>query len=208
VDSGQPHTTLKVPSAQVLKAVLELWQGAKKKADVVLVLDISGSMNGEKLARAKAGAHRLVEGLRDDDRLSLLAFNNRLYWLKQGVKVADGRAAVLSLLDGLDATGGTAFYDAVAAGYAWLREHPTPDHIAALVVLTDGADTNSRMRLDPLLDRIRLSEASPIRIFPIGYGAEVSQGVMERIAGATQVEAYQGDPENIDKVFFDISTYF
>ena len=99
-------------------------------------------------------------------------------------------------------------YDAVAAAYEWLKAHPAPDYIAAVVVLTDGADTNSHTPLDSLVEQVHLGDASPVRIFPIGYGSEVSQGVMERIAEAIQVKAYQGNPENIDKVFFNISTFF
>jgi Ca-activated chloride channel homolog len=208
VDIKQPRTTLKVPSAKVLRAVLGLWKEAKKKADLVLVLDVSGSMKGERLTRVKAGAHRLVESLGDGDRLSLLAFNDRLYWLKQGIAVRDGRQAALGMIDQLDAGGGTALYDAVFAAYSWLREHPAPDYIEAVVVLTDGADTNSSLGIGPLLQRIRLAEDSPIRIFPIGYGADASRQVMQSIADTTQVSAYEGDPQNIDKVFADISTFF
>jgi Ca-activated chloride channel family protein len=208
VDLGQPKTVLRVPPAKVMREVLKLWQGAKKKADLVLVLDISGSMRGDKLARAKQAAQRLVQGLGTDDRVSLLAFNNNLYWMKQGVRAGPGRDSVLAMIDALDAFGGTSFYDAIADAYAYLKQEPAADSIPAVVVLTDGADSHSQLKLEPLLARIRLTRDSEIRVFPIGYGAKVAKDVMERIAGATQVKAYQGTPENIDKVFFDISTFF
>ena len=55
VDPKQPQTTLEVPSATVIKAAVDLWRKRKKHANVVLPIDISGSMRGKKINNAKAG---------------------------------------------------------------------------------------------------------------------------------------------------------
>jgi Ca-activated chloride channel family protein len=208
VDPNEPRTTLKVPKAKVVRAVLDLWQERKKHADVVLVMDISGSMRGEKMRNAREGALRLLEVMGDADRFSLLAFNNRLNWLARGKGVGEGREQLERQIKGLFAAGGTALYDAVAAAHAYLRDAGDADMIAAVVVLTDGADTNSELELEGLLDRLPLSESNAIRVFPIGYGKGASQQVLSFIADATQTQAYSGDPQSIEKVFKDISTFF
>ncbi len=80
--------------------------------------------------------------------------------------------------------------------------------VAAVVVLTDGADSGSRTKYGNMLREIKLSDDQPIRVFPIAYAKGASLKVLEAIADATQTKAYSGDPRNIDKVFKDISTFF
>src|SRR5579872_4142511 len=66
VDPKEPKTTLEVPSADVINAALEMWKQDKKTADVVLVLDTSGSMVEEqKMQNAREGAKQLVSMLDD-----------------------------------------------------------------------------------------------------------------------------------------------
>src|SRR5499433_2865094 len=61
MDPKEPKTTLEVPPADVINSVLESWKEHKKSADVVLVLDTSGSMNEEqKMQNAREGAKQLV----------------------------------------------------------------------------------------------------------------------------------------------------
>ena len=139
---------------------------------------------------------------------SILAFNNKLYWVGEGMSVGEDRTKAESLIKRLRASGGTALYDAIAGAYTHLMEPPAENRIAAVVVLTDGKDTNRKLKLPDLLGQIAVSETSTVRVFPIGYGSQVNQAVMQQIAESTKVNAYQGDPANIQKIFFDISTYF
>src|SRR5262249_11051062 len=55
-DPKQPQTLLEVPPGEVLRKLLEVWQIAKRRTDVVLVFDKSGSMRGKPLEEAKQGA--------------------------------------------------------------------------------------------------------------------------------------------------------
>src|SRR6266436_3202255 len=83
VDPREPKTTLEVPSVPVIDAILNLWQAKKKAANVVLVMDTSGSMNDDgKIQSAREGAKQLVNLLSDGDRLSLLPFNHTVAWAK------------------------------------------------------------------------------------------------------------------------------
>jgi Ca-activated chloride channel family protein len=54
VDPAQPKTVLEVPSAEVIVGIQQLWRKqAKKPVDLVVVMDISGSMEGEKINAAR-----------------------------------------------------------------------------------------------------------------------------------------------------------
>ena len=213
-DPAEPRTTLAVPPAEVMEAAIALWRKNKKHADVALVLDTSGSMRGERLENAKAGADQLVQMLGEGDRLSIAPFNGTVNWAMKDAPVATGKAKAEAALTSLFADGDTALYDAVAAAY----DHQAAAEagrgvISAVVVLTDGEDTASATKLDALLAKIRTSEESrgagkTVRVFTIGYGGEANAKVLKDIADATDGKTYVGTPQNIREVFKDIATFF
>jgi Ca-activated chloride channel family protein len=212
VNPAEPKTTLEVPSPQVMNAILALWSQKKKTADVVLVLDTSGSMNDDgKIGSAREGAKQLVSLLGDEDRLSLVPFNSQIVWASSDVPLKTGREQLKRTIDSLFAQGGTKLYDSVDAGYQHLQqlERGGEGRILSLVVLTDGEDTESDMKLEQLMPRIQFDgETKNIHVFTIAYGREARKDVLKRISDATQGNSYEGTPKNIVTVFKDISTFF
>jgi Ca-activated chloride channel family protein len=212
VDPREPQTTLEVPPALVMEAMLRLWHENKKQPDVALVFDRSGSMNEEqRLPNARDGALRLLAMLHEKDLFSLLPFSDRADWALRGLVVGEGRDRAEKTIAALFADGGTALYDAIAAAYdeqlAARREDPR--RIRAIVVLTDGEDNRSKIGLHALVARLRADqEAAGIRVFTIGYGAQANRQALEAIAEASQARFFEGRPENIREVFFEISTFF
>ena len=211
IDPKEPKTTLEVPSVEVINGLLELWKTEKKHANVALVLDTSGSMSEDnKMQNAKVGARQLVQMLDDGDSFSFLPFSTDLRWSAQDISVKEGRQQVLQQIDSLFAGGGTALYDSIDAAYQHLAEVKDPDaKIQSVVVLTDGADTQSRMKLAELMQRIQYNgETRAIHVFTIAYGNDARKDILQRIAEATQAKFYEGTPQNIVDVFRDISTFF
>jgi len=211
MDPKEPKTTLEVPSAEVINALLQSWKTEKKHSNVVLVLDTSGSMKDEnKMQNAKVGAKQLVAMLDDGDTFSFLPFSSDLRWAGRDVEVKGGRERLLQQIDSLFANGGTALYDSIDAAYQHLAGTANPDaKIQAVVVLTDGDDTQSRMKLNELLERIRYNgETRAIHVFTIAYGREAKKEILKQIAEGTQAKFYEGTPQNITEVFRDISTFF
>jgi Ca-activated chloride channel family protein len=211
VEPKEPKTTLEVPSVEVINGVLQLWKSAKKHSNIVLVLDTSGSMKDEgKMQSAKVGARQLVGMLDDADTFSFLPFSSELRWSGQDVTVKEGREQLLRQIDSLFASGGTALYDSIDAGYQHLASASDPDaKIQAVVVLTDGEDTQSGVKLEQLMERIRYNgENRAIHVFTIAYGKDARKDILQRVADATQAKFYEGNPQNIVDVFRDISTFF
>ena len=213
VDPREPKTTLEVPSVPVIDAILNLWQQKKKAANIVLVMDTSGSMNDNgKIQSAREGAKQLVSLLSDGDRLSLLPFNSKINWASQNVPIKTGRDELSKTVDSLFAQDGTALYDAIDTAYQYLlnqNHQGEADSILSVVVLTDGEDTESKMHLNELMERIRFDgETHKIHVFTIAYGKDAKKDILGQIAETTQAKSYAGTPENIVSVFKDISTFF
>jgi Ca-activated chloride channel homolog len=210
VNPREPQTTLEVPEPPVVNAVLDLWQQAKRNARVVLAVDVSGSMNEQgKIAAARDGAAAFVSSLGERDEVALMTFNSQPTWAMQPTSVATARPQLLKTIGGLFADGGTALYDAVDRACGSFKTNPTPSRISAVVVLSDGADRNSSVTLETLLERIKFdSEGQAVRVFTIGYGSDAKAQELQAIADATQGRYYEGKPENIREVFKEISTFF
>jgi Ca-activated chloride channel family protein len=214
VDPSEPKTTLEVPSAQVLQGVIDVWKQNKKPANVVLVFDTSGSMNEEgRISNARQSALEFSAMLNDNDMLSFMPFNTRASWRIQGARVGENRDRISNEIKGVFAGGGTALYDSVAEADAFIKSHPQPGYINAIVVMTDGEDTDSLTKLDPLVSKIKVVNTTEqhqvgTRIFTIGYGESANMAVLKRISEATNAKEYKGTNANIRAVFKEIATFF
>lgn len=211
VDPRQPQTVLEVPAAEVIIAVQELWRKeAKKPVDLVVVLDISGSMQGEKINAARKSLMDFVNLLDDRDRLQIILFSDELTTLTPLSSLGEKRVDVLRRIGGIIEGGDTRLYDAVDAAYEALRSDGDPAHIRAIVALTDGNDTASALRLDGLLQKVgNLSEGgSATKVFTIGFGSNADRRVLTQIAEATGAKQYDSDPATIQKIYAEIATFF
>ncbi len=210
IDPKEPTTVLETPGADVISGVLDLWKVNKKKAHVVLVMDCSGSMRQEqKMTNAREGAATLIDLLGAEDTFSILPFSSQPRWALQSVQLKDQREHARQITSGLIADGGTALYDSVSVAFDYLQSLKQRDMITAIVVLTDGADTDSALKLEALLNKVRSDEeTTSVRIFTIGYGSKAVKEVLEKISDQTQAKYYTGTPENIRQVFKEIATFF
>jgi Ca-activated chloride channel family protein len=210
VDPKQPMTLLDTPGADVLAALVEAWRAEKKTADVLIAFDRSGSMRGEPLREAKAGAHAFADALGDRDSLAIVFFDSEVPRPPPPQALATARAAIHKQIDGVFAQGGTALYDAIADGYDVMlaRANREPGRIHALVVMTDGKDENSRRyTLDRLAHKFS-PENAPVKIFTIAYGSEADPAVLEAIARAGQGTSAKGSAATIVQVYRDLSAFF
>jgi VWFA-related protein len=121
--------------------------------NVIMVLDISGSVEGERLRALKAGATTVIGRLRPRDRAALVSFSHRI---DLGAALTADVATLRGSINALDARGSTSLRDAAFAALA-LR---TADATRTLVLLfSDGLDTASILSEDQVLEIARRSDA-------------------------------------------------
>ena len=210
VDPMQPQTVLEVPSAEVIARIQELWREVKKPVDLVVVMDISGSMRGDKIAAARNSLLQFISLLDDRDRLQVILFGSDLVTLTPLSPLGEKRADVTMRVSGITEQGNTRLYDAVKAAYDELEANGSPRHIRAMVVLSDGEDTASRLSLSDLVNQIGLlSEGGEAtKIFTIAFGSDADENVLRQIAETSGARMYKGDPQTIGEVYAQIATFF
>jgi Ca-activated chloride channel homolog len=124
---------------------------------VGLLLDVSDSMFGQRIKDARSAVERfLLELLSPDDSLFVMTFNHEAHVVISWTPPAEA-IAVRSALDTLRPFGGTAVYDAVLHALT-IMDHRPRDR-AAIVVISDGADTASDTTLRGLKSALLRADA-------------------------------------------------
>ena len=211
VDPQQPKTILEIPKAQVIRDIRSLWDQTKKPVDLVIAIDVSGSMSGDKITAARKSLVQFISLLGDNDRLQVVTFSTKVTTMIPLTQIGPKRADITRRVSGIIEGGDTTLYDAVLQSYQELDTNGDPKHIRAVVVLTDGNDTTSTHTLDDVLGQIgsKTEEGgNSIKMFTIGYGSDADTNVLKKLAEKTGGLQYDSKPENINQVYSEIATFF
>jgi len=164
--------------------------------DVVLVLDVSGSMEGEKIEQAKDALAYVLEHLNDEDRFNVIAFSTGLKQYARGLRpVSEAREAV-RWVDDLEAVGGTDINRALLEALSQADdERPT-----VIIFLTDGLPTEGVVEIDQILANVEASAPGNVRLFPFGVGDDVNTILLDTLAEQQRgVTGYVRPHERIDE---------
>jgi Ca-activated chloride channel family protein len=213
VDPAQPERVLGLPEPRVLERIRQAWREDRKPANVLLVVDTSGSMNDEnRLVRAKEGLETFFRQVGGQDNVGLTIFSDRIQPLIPVGPFARNEARLRQTVRNLIADGGTAVWDATVEGFEQVRAGASPERISAVVVLTDGEDTDSSRTVDDVVSAVRGQGDSDdqVRVFTIAYSAGAAGAAegLEAIAKASGGQPYEGDTEDIETVYRSISSFF
>jgi Ca-activated chloride channel family protein len=164
---------------------------AAEPRDVTAVLDVSGSMSGEKIGQAKQALHQLLSTLSANDRFRLIAFSNairiqsREWSFARGADLRDAHEWV----DDLVADGGTNI--GAALDEAFRLESPR-GRLPVVLFLTDGLPSVGEQSPERLADRAE-SSAGRARVFAFGVGHDVNTHLLDRLG-----EAGRGDTDYVE----------
>jgi Ca-activated chloride channel family protein len=220
----QPTALLSPPAPRVLDKLLASWGSLRKQANVLLVMDTSGSMGEQvagtgksKLELAKQAARNSLSQFASRDQVGLWMFSTQLdgetdyrELVPAGPIDAQRQALLSERINGLQPGGGTGLYDTALAAYQFVKDHAAPDDINAVVLLTDGRNEDNGISVDNLLSQVRTEEgAQSVRLFTIGYGQDADLDTLRRISETTNAAAYDSsNPTSIDQVFTAVVSNF
>jgi Ca-activated chloride channel family protein len=212
VDPTKPRRELSLPEPSVLNKVLSTWRRDRKPARVMLVLDNSGSMQDEdKLVHAKAGLLAFFRQVAPQDEIGLTKFSAKVTELVPPAPFARNRAALTQAVRDIIPEDDTAVYDATVQAVDAIKARADAEHINAVVVLTDGADTTSSVSGQQVLDRLSQegkAESNAVRVFTIAYGSDAKASELNRFAEASGGKGFTASTADIEQVYRSISSFF
>ncbi len=191
---------------------------------VVMIIDISGSMEGKPIKEAMRAANALIDQLGEKDRVALIAFadevdidlNNPLAEGKE-IGFTTDKNAVRNVVNFLDTKIGwdTPLYDAIYKGVKLVSSEPVGKR--AVIVMTDGRDERDNAQGNPVKDTGSLSSPDDpineanrhnIPIFPIGLvgqGGKIDTKYLQRLAERTGGVYQQAPaPEELTPLFENV----
>lgn len=180
----------------------------RRPLDVVLAVDVSGSMRGQPLDFLKLGLRRMLDGLDAADTVSLVTYED-LARLELDAVAADDQETLAAAFLGLEAGGGTNLYDGLFVALEQAQALRAPDREARVIFLSDGVAT-AGMTEDGRV--VALAEAYArlgIGITTIGVGSDFDVQLMRRVGevGAGNFY-YLEDVAAVEEVFIEEVSVF
>jgi Ca-activated chloride channel family protein len=207
VDPSQPEIIFNEPNADTVYAIQDLWQAARKPVNLVMLLDTSGSMRGNKIESMKKAAEEFIQNMGDEDSISLIEFYSQIDLLVDHASVSSDRQQAIEAVRNLEPGGDTSLFDAIGAGAQLIQTNTSPDTVNAIVVLTDGMDTSSsRYRFDDNL--ITTATADDTTVFTIAYGEDADNDILSELAARGNGNFYLGDEASIATIYEEMSAAF
>ncbi len=166
--------------------------------NIALVLDKSGSMEGEKIANLRRAAKNAIDLLSDDDYVSIIAFSDRVYPIVTSQK-ASNKDSLKKEIDGIRDGGGTAMSGGMRRGMGELEKHLAPDRLSRMLLFTDGetfGDEEDCRKLGQEMGQ------KGIAIQAMGLGEDWNEDLLDQVA-----EASGGSGDFIEKPE-DINAFF
>jgi Ca-activated chloride channel family protein len=158
--------------------------------DIVMVMDHSGSMSGEKIRQAKGAVGHVLKNLNPADRFNVVAFSDAAEpFFKSPVAVNKKNLdEAMDRLDRIDATGGTAIHDALMTSVGQLKTPPRKKgeskRPAYILFLTDGLPTigeGDKTEEKVIVRDVKKANEIGARLFCFGVGYNVNARLLEKL---------------------------
>ncbi|MEU9151017.1 VWA domain-containing protein [Streptomyces sp. NPDC048417] len=181
----------------------------RRPSRTVYVLDTSGSMEGDRLARLKKALTDLTGDFRDREEVTLMPFGSDVKDVSTHVvDPADpdtGLNAIRQDTDALRADGNTAIYTSLEKAYDRLRTHR--DTFTSIVLMTDGENTTGAKagEFDDFYRGLSTAQRN-IPVFPILFG-DSSRTELQHIAALTGGRLFDAQQGSLDGAFEEIRGY-
>jgi Ca-activated chloride channel family protein len=177
---------------------IEIDKNNIENKDITFILDVSGSMSGEKLEQAKKALLYCINNLNRGDRFNIIRFSTEAYSLFNSLEKVEKQNIneAKRFINDLKAIGGTNIEEAFKLAFKNYQETSQPHFI---VFLTDGKPTLGEMDDEKLVKIILNDNKHKSRIFTFGIGNEINTHLLDKLTEATKAwRTYVNDDEDIE----------
>ena len=152
---------------------------------VVLVVDVSGSMDGDPLAQARTAANEFVSGLSPQDTVAVLTFNDSVSLVQD---FTSDKGALTLALDRLQAVGNTALYQAASEAAFKAAASPLPRKV--IILLSDGVDYGGKSAVSRD-DSIAQARYIGVPVYTIGLGSDIDRDYLSALSQSTRARSLE-----------------
>ena len=155
------------------------------KREVTLVIDRSGSMEGEKIQQVRAAALQVVNGLEDGESFNIIDYSDSVasFAEKAVVKNSQSTEDARAYIRRINAAGGTNIRDAIVEA---LRPQPTAKTLPLVLFLTDGLPTVGERSETGIREAVKQANKFNRRIFSFGVGFDVNAPLLNAMANESR----------------------
>jgi Ca-activated chloride channel homolog len=155
------------------------------KREVTLVLDRSGSMQGEKIEQARAAALQVLEGLEHGEAFNIIDYSDsvEMFSQKPVIKESSTMQQARDYIKRIKADGSTNIHDALMEA---MRQSPTAGMLPLTIFLTDGLPTSGETRESAIRKAVVEANTHKRRIFSFGVGYDLNAPLLTSISNATR----------------------
>jgi len=159
--------------------------------DVVLVLDRSGSMSGEKIHQAKEALGAILNNLNAKDRFNVVVYSDTVEaFYDDMVKVSESQVTdALERVDAIDASGGTDIHQALQVALKLLPADASRSRPKYVLFVTDGLPTMGKTDEQAILAETESANACGARIFTFGVGYDVNVRLLDKLAAQNHAKS-------------------
>ena len=156
--------------------------------DLFIVLDRSGSMEGEKFLQAQQALKYILAHLNPQDRFNIITFSTDISMYARNLRPAEEGNEAAAWVDRQSAVGNTDINRALLEAAAMTQ----PGHPAYLIFLTDGLPTEGVLQSEQIITNFDQAAPENLRLFAFGVGYDVDTYLLDSLA-----QAHHGGSEYI-----------
>ena len=164
-------------------------ESKRPPVNVAIVLDKSGSMQGEKIAKAKEAAIMAIDRLRADDIVSVVVYDATVHVVVPATKASD-RPAIYAAINRVNAHGSTALFAGVSKGAHEVRKFLDDQRVNRIILLSDGLANVGPSSPGDLAELGTSLGANGISVSTIGLGLDYSEDLMTKLAANSDGNHY------------------
>lgn len=176
----------------------------RKPANLIFVVDISGSMSREnRLGQVRKSLKTLLSQLTEGDRVGIVVYGSRGEVRLEPTDISR-REVILAAINGLQSAGSTNAAEGLELAYKMARRDYQADQLNRLILCSDGvANAGASTEAGGILDIVRKATDEGITLSTIGFGmGNYNDQLMEKLADQGDGAYYYVDtPEESDRVF-------